>query len=289
MLRSFKNFLEILCCIIIGLGIGFLSHWQNETIQMIYSTLILILLLIGFIKVVISPKEYDKQKKNIIKEKDSNLIKFIIKKQKPIKAIELSQNPTQDGEILGEIFLETMKGGKRIMRWLKSNKGAIISGLTILLGLLESVFDFLYQYIPFDFGFNFVGIVITLIGGISAILTSGLGSTKFKEAIAQLKDQLNGDTTDLQYISSVKYIERQIMTYEKSVLTIEKDIEALSKKYAKTISEYTTCSTLGLPFDEEVVNSYNSYQNELEELTKQLNSKNSALQTYRNKLAQLQK
>ena len=49
-MQSLKNFFEILSCTIISVGIGFLSHWENETIQMIYSTLILILLLIGFLK-----------------------------------------------------------------------------------------------------------------------------------------------------------------------------------------------------------------------------------------------
>ena len=220
--------------------------------------------------------------------KNDNLARMVIEKQLPMKVIRLSTNPTQEGEQLGEIFLETMKGGKRFMNWIKLNKGAIISALTILLGLLESVFGFLHQYIPIELGFNIVGVALAFIGGISAVLTSGFGSSKFKEAVAQIKDQLNGDETDLQHISSVKYIERQIMVYEKSALTIEKDIETLKKRYAKTISEYHTCEQLGLPFDEETRSNYVEYSESLAKLQGELNSKNSALQTYRNKLALLQ-
>ena len=292
-MQTLKKTLEAIGCGVLALMTSFMVHWETPTIQLINSILILILLLIGFCKVVFKRKE---PKSNIDKKKQKNLIEGfkndnlmrVISKQLPIKVINLSNNPTQEGEQLGEIFIETMKGGKRFMNWIKLNKGAIISALVILLGLLESIFNFLYQYVPIELGFNVVGIALAFIGGLSAVLTSGFGSSKFKEAIAQIKDQLNGDETDLQHISSVKYIERQIMVYEKSVLTIEKDMESLKKRYAKAISEYNTCEQLGLPFDEETIKSYAEYKEGFAKLQGEYNSKNSALQTYKNKLALLQ-
>lgn len=292
-MQTLKKTLEAIGCGVLALMTSFMVHWETPTIQLINSILILILLLIGFCKVVFKRKE---PKSNIDKKKQKNLVEGfkndnlmrVISKQLPIKVINLSNNPTQEGEQLGEIFIETMKGGKRFMNWIKLNKGAIISALVILLGLLESVFNFLYQYVPIELGFNVVGIALAFIGGLSAVFTSGFGSSKFKEAIAQIKDQLNGDETDLQHISSVKYIERQIMVYEKSVLTIEKDMESLKKRYAKAISEYNTCEQLGLPFDEETIKSYAEYKEGFAKLQGEYNSKNSALQTYKNKLALLQ-
>ena len=102
-MQSLKNTLQILGCVALGILISFLSHWQNEIIQTIYSTLILIFLLIGFLKVLKSPNK-ENESNNQIRNKDNNinLIDLVVNQQKPLKAIELSQNPTQGGEELGK-------------------------------------------------------------------------------------------------------------------------------------------------------------------------------------------
>ena len=154
--------------------------------------------------------------------------------------------------------------------------------------MLEGCFGFLNQYLPSEIGFNVISVGLTVVGGCITLFTSGFGSVKFKELIAQCKDQLNGDKTDLTDIESIKYLERQIVRYEKETANVEKEVETLKKEYATSISDYNTCQRLGLALDEETNNTYNEFYAKYQELQRKLNEKSSALNKYKQKLAQLQ-
>lgn len=113
-----KHSFEIISCTVIGVGVGVMVKWETEKIQQIYSVLILILLLMGFFKTLAKPKEaINSNTQESVKTTQDNLdlVEFLISKQKPLQILELSQNPTQEGEELGEIFLNQMKGGKKRM------------------------------------------------------------------------------------------------------------------------------------------------------------------------------
>ena len=68
----------------------------------------------------------------------------------------------------------------------------------------------------------------------------------------------------------------------------DKTNEALKKEYATSISDYNTCQRLGLALDEETNNTYNEFYAKYQELQRKLNEKSSALNKYKQKLAQLQ-
>ena len=70
----------------------------------------------GFFKALAKPKEaLNSNTQESVKTTQDNLdlVEFLISKQKPIQILELSQNPTQEGEELGEIFLNTLKYTKK--------------------------------------------------------------------------------------------------------------------------------------------------------------------------------
>lgn len=285
MLKIIKKYWDILGGTISGIILSIVVHWELEKIQLIYSVIILILVLIGLFKVILLKHNEDNHLKN---QQTHTMLDKLVESQKPMKAIRFSQHPTNDGEELGNLIIETTKGSKKMLKWIKKNKGAIVSCLVALLGLLEIIFNWLGTYLPFELGFNVVGVLMTVIGLVISVLTTGFGSVQFKEAIAQLKDQLNGDKTDLDQINSIKYLERQVLTYSKEVTSIEKTIEDLNKKYIHTLEDVRTCQSLGLNLDETTYNEYEKYKAEYKTLQDKLNSKNGALQIYRNKLEQLQ-
>ena len=219
--------------------------------------------------------------------KNDNKIEKIVTTQKSVKHANLIINQEENLEKNTKKIKKIMKGTTKMIKWIKLNKGVLIGWLISLVGILEMAFNVLADYLPYELPMNIVSIVITVVGIVVLGLTSQVGSAKFKEAMAQLKDQLDGDETDLTNISSVKYLERQIMIYEKSKLTLEKDLESLRKKYINVINDYQTCQQLALPVDEETANVYKEYILEYQKLQSQLNSKTSALQTYKAKLEQI--
>ena len=269
MLKIIKKYWDILGGTISGIILSIVVHWELVKIQLIYSVIILILVLIGLFKVMLL--KYNEVHGSKEKIDHHNAIDKLVDNQKPIKAIRFSQHPTKDGEELGNLIIETTKGSKQMLKWVKKNKGALVSCLLALLGLLELIFNWLGTYLPFELGFNVVGILITTIGIVISVLTTGFGSVQFKEAIAQLKDQLNGDKTDLDQINSIKYLERQVLAYSKEVSSIEKNIEDLNKKYTHTLEDVKTCQSLGLNLDETTYKEYEEYKAEYKSLQDKLN------------------
>lgn len=277
-MQTLKNYWEVFGGTIIGIAYSFIVEWKSEMIQLGYSIIILILVIIGLFRFFFKRNSNKKEKDIIDKTLNANKI---------TKAIHIAENPCQEGEQLGELVIETIHGGKKMIKWISKNKGAIISTLVFIVAILESIFEFLYQYLPFELGFNIVSVALTVAGGAVGVLTSGFGSVKFKELIAQVKDQLNGDTTDLSDIESLKYLERQITIYEKSTQSVENEIEKLNKEYASAISDYNSCQRLGLVLDDESNARYTEYFQKYNELQRKLNEKSSALNKYKQKLEQL--
>lgn len=174
-----------------------------------------------------------------------------------------------------------------MLEWIKRNKGALISLLVTSIGILELVFNWCMEHVSLGLEVNVIGIIMAVVGLTIAVLTSGFGSVSFKEALAQLIDQLNGDKTDLNHIKDIKYLERQATVYQKAVNKIEKEKEVLNKKYTKVLDDYRACQSLGLTLDETTQKQYEEYKVELKALQDKLSLKNAALETYNKKLTQL--
>lgn len=108
MLKLIKKYWDILGGTAMGLLISFITKWQLEKMQLAYTTIILILVCIGLLKVVKSSYE------------NKNVLDRVVEKQSPVRAVKMAQNPTQEGEELGELMIETMKGSKKTMTKIKN-------------------------------------------------------------------------------------------------------------------------------------------------------------------------
>lgn len=131
MIDFFKKNWDIFGGVIISVVMTVLAKFQLQTIQLCYSIIILILLNIGVLRVI--KQSLDKNKD----EKRKTLIDQMVDGQKVIKAISIAQNPTKDGEMLGQIIIKLMEGVKNIMKKLFDKFKGIV--LAVALGVLTIV------------------------------------------------------------------------------------------------------------------------------------------------------
>ena len=109
MIDLLKRYWDVFSGVIVGLLYSFIVQWELYKIQLAYSIIILILVIIGFFRFFI---------KTNIKHKD--LIDRSLETQRFTKAIHIAENPSQEGEELGQLVLETIHGGKKVMKKIKN-------------------------------------------------------------------------------------------------------------------------------------------------------------------------
>ena len=129
MIEFFKKYWDIICGLVISVLVAILAEFQLYKIQLCYSIIILVLVSIGFFRII---KQSRERKKTVIDN--------VIDGQPSVKAVNIAQNPTKDGEVLGEIVIKLWEGLKGIMKklkvWFDKFKGIILS---IALGILTVV------------------------------------------------------------------------------------------------------------------------------------------------------
>lgn len=96
MLKLLKRYWDILGGTAMGLGLSFATQWQLNKMQLACTTIMLILVSIGLLKVIKS--SFD----------NKGLIDKVVERQSPVRAVIMAQNPTQEGEELGEYRRKTI-------------------------------------------------------------------------------------------------------------------------------------------------------------------------------------
>lgn len=149
---------------------------------------------------------------------------------------------------------------KNLKKWLKSNKGAIISTITFLLSLSELIFGWvLGERTIYVAGFNLVAVVGLVASALIGIFTSGFSSAKVQEAIDKVKNQLKLDAHNgLTYEERVK-IGRKINTLEKKKVELK----------TKNQSVIDNVETFGIATPQEQ-SIYHQYKNQIQTLDSQI-------------------
>lgn len=164
---------------IISVILAYIVNWKSDQMQTIYTFILMLLLCIGLVRVFknkdnknkndnncyydefeeseIENLEYNNKNTNSANIKSSQkksklgLLKKVVDSQKPLKAIRLSQYPMSEGEELGEIIKETMKGGKimkqKIITFLKQIWG---NKVTLINFILSFTTLFVMNYLTFS-------------------------------------------------------------------------------------------------------------------------------------------
>lgn len=160
-IQFLKHYWDILGGTLLGVIITAFCKWQIEKMQLAYSLIILILVFIGFLKVIFS--DYENAKKESEEKLHDDVLHKIANSQIPIKAINISQNPTQDGEELGQLVLRTLTKGKKnkmkkiknFFKWIARYKeqliglcGSLVYASFTIYAYIYDKFDFILKYFP---------------------------------------------------------------------------------------------------------------------------------------------
>lgn len=184
MFKIIKEYWDIFGGTIFAFLITLLAKFELNTIQLIYSILILWLLCVGALRLV-KPKK-DKRKK-------PNLVDEVVDHQKPMQALNLAENPTEQGEKLYYLSIKTLEGArktmekiKKIFKWLWTYKEQVVGLLgtfiyacmTAYMFILDK-FGWLLKYFPQTQGWEIGVKIVVGIGATIAIVVSARNQIKW--------------------------------------------------------------------------------------------------------------
>lgn len=291
-LEFLKKYWDILGGTIIGIVSSIIVQWQLEKVQLIYSVIILILVSIGFLKVIINDHNKDKEEKKyelIDLEEENDTIHKIANTQISMKAIKISQNPTQEGEELGKLVLETMKGQSKSMKRIKSFFKWLAIYKEQLIGLLGSIayagltvyayiydkFDFILKLFPstqcwqlgVKIGVGVISLLFLIFGIRNQCKWVGVGSL---QTAREYLDQLGNKTISKLSPEAKKVVQNALKTLENS-------LKQAKMKYNKVLATFEA-KKLEIKPVQELINLGVGNQNKLSLQLTQLNQEANTLE-----------
>lgn len=131
MWKVLKKYWDIFGGLVVGILMAVFAEFQLERIQLCYSIIILVLLSIGFFRMI---------KQTVNEHRRHTVIDTMVDGHQAVKAVRMAQNPTKDGEVLWFATIKLWEGLKKIMKKFKELcdkfKGIV---LAIALGILTIV------------------------------------------------------------------------------------------------------------------------------------------------------
>lgn len=300
MLNLIKKYWDLFSGTILGLMLSAFVSFKIEKIQLIYSVIILVLLCIGLFKVVKNSVTKSMKRKKI-------MIDRIVENQKPMKAIIMAQNPTKQGEELAEVLIDTMKGGKIIMKKIKDvfiwiGKyyqqligliGALGYAVLVTIMLIYDKFGFILNRLPQTFAWQLGSkIAIGALSTIAVIFSVrnqvkwvGLGS--LDTARKYLEELANSNSKKLSPTAKSS-LKKALKTCKKTLADYKKDLE--TKQHNKTkletqISDLKELIKLGVGSNEELQDVSNSLATQkvyIADLETKINDLQSQIDKYEN-------
>lgn len=257
-----KRYWDILGGTITGLFLSIIAKWKLDSIQLIYTEIILILVCIGLFKVLKNGIDnFTKGRKKIVVDK-------LVENQKPMKAITLANEPTKTGEELGEVLIDTMKGGKKLMKKIKDVFVWIGKYWQQLLGIGSAIgeyalyvyalvcdkLNFILQYLPQNNAWQIcgkvgIGIIVLLVVALqirNMCKWVGVGSVeKANEYLASKKEEVKSKLS----ASAKENVKKVVKDYQSQLKKVEKTISSLEtqiKEVDSSISSTKELLQLGL-------------------------------------------
>lgn len=226
-----KKYWDIISGIFTGLLLSYLVSFRLEKIQLLYSIVILMLVCVGLFKVI--RQTFDKKRKPTV-------IDSLVDHQKSMKAISLAENPTKLGEHLGEMVIETCKGGNKLMNkfkiFLEKFKGYIATVCLAILTVVEFCGGYLSALCNDFFVINGIHI-IPIVTLICTVIIGLMSNTFTKDQLEQIKKLFNSlknkdsnVTNDLvknEIKNKIKVNNDELKRLNKDVANKENDIKKL--------------------------------------------------------------
>ena len=227
-----KKYWDILAGAFMGIIIVILANSQVYVIQLCYSIIILILVDIAVFRTIRQSVEKKRAKK-----REHNIIDSMVDSLKPIKAINIAQNPYKDGEVLGKLILKIMEGlkdtMKKIKEFISKFKGYILAFSLIALSVLEMCGGFINELaggVLVINGIEVVPFATLLLAVIVGILSNGYS----REQIEQIKALFKKSTTNELVLSEIKKTlkadETKIKEFNKILIMKNSELDNLNNE-----------------------------------------------------------
>lgn len=249
-----------------GVFLAIISKFRLATVQLYYSIIILILVSIGVMRMVKQAVEKQRNKRH------SNIIDGIVDGQKPVKAISLAQEPTKEGEKLGNLIIIVMGGLKAIMEklkvWFDKFKGYILTGALAVLTAIEMCGGFIND--AFKGALTIKGVeilpIITLLCTVVVGIISNGWTKEQKEQIkalfsksstselvtAEIKKNIKEKTHKLTEFNKILATKETELANLQTVLASRKDTKAAKDEMFAMIPQLATAEDVQLAANEVV-------------------------------------
>ena len=239
-MRFLKEYWDIIIALILAVISGVLTHWEYYQLQLIYIIIMLLFVYVGCIR----------------------MLRVIISKpNKKIKEEKIdSTNPAQVGEKrLGELIIELLKGGKKIMekikkffKWLWTYRqqligllGALVYALITVYAYVFDKFGWLLQCFPQTEGWS-LGVKIG-VGVLSAIFLFYLVRNQVKwcgvGSLTSATNYLNGisnKTASTLSSNARKAISNELQNARKILKTAQNGLAISEEQYNNKLKEFNT-------------------------------------------------
>lgn len=306
-----KKYIDIFGGFIGALFISILARFKLYTIQLISSIIILILVCIGVCKLIknsIETRQSDENNKKRKKKRKKIVVDKMVDSRQEMKAINIAQNPLQQGEELYNAMKKSRKEIKKIMNKLKKFfdrfKGYMLTILLFILTILSEYGGFIDNMFNGKLVVNDVNI-ISCVMLICTIIVGLLSNTYTKEQRKKIKEIftkkpsneiVNEELKNQLKIkeSSRKSLEKQIENNNSTLDSYEKDLEQAQNVYNAKIEMQNMIPMLATDDDvRESLSKVNEIKDKIEKtksiisgLEKDLNDVNNFITMLKNRLDQ---
>lgn len=314
MWKIIKKYGDLLGGTICGVGVLYIISTTfkeistiYEIIQIISAGMALILLFIGFFKVI----------KNTMDEKSAKRKKVfldtLVEIQQPMKIVSMAENPTQPGEKLGELIVDTSKGARKMWEKIKKFfdrfKGVIgsISLLTLSVGVehIDVVNELIGKYVTYR-GVNFLTLGLVILAVFVGIKSNTFSKEEWTMIISIFKDkatsteqvknilkavlnnkdvEVNEDTIDVtkELNDSIKATSKEVKSLQIELSNWKSKLEVIVKLVAKVQklveSELATNEDLDKRIGEQI-----EIEGKIDEINKTIQSKEAKIAKWQSML-----
>lgn len=223
-----KKYWDIISGLSAGILLAILARFELETIQLVYSVIILMLVCVGVMRII--EQAIEKQRQN--KARDRTIIDNMIDVQNPIKAISLAQSPTKEGEKIGKIIIilweiTKMMWGK-IKTFFDKFKGHLLTLVLAVLTVIEMCGGFINDMcggtLIID-GIEVLPVVTLLCTAIVALLTNGYTKEQRDKIKALFSRTSTNELVRTEIKKKFKENSTQLAEFNKLLTTQEHELE----------------------------------------------------------------
>lgn len=256
-----KRYWDLFGSAITSLILSLLVDWKLEGINLISSFIVLFLVCLGVFTVIKKRIDEKNYRKKLVVDK-------LASSQKAMKAVVLANEPTLAGEELGNVLIETMKGGKKLMKkikdifvWIGKYWQQLLGLITIcgeyglyVYAIVDDKLGFILKHLPSDLGWQIsgkvaVGIIVTL----AVILQVrnmckwvGVGTIEDAKKYLESKKEEVKEKLSPTARENIKKVIKEYKTKQKEVVKKVNDIESQIRDFTKKIDSTKELLQLGL-------------------------------------------